>query len=221
MTIAMMVAGAGAVIALVYQARVNEAPGAMRSVLKTAPVALFALAASLAAVLADAPWLLALGLALGAVGDFALSREGEAAFMAGLGSFALAHLAYAAVFVGVDGRLAAFDLTALRWLGVAALVIMAQSTMIWLLPHTGALRRPVAVYVAIITAMGLAALHLPPTHGLAMLGAGLFVASDLVLSVELFRMQAHSRAARIASHAVWPLYWVGQGLILSGIVWAA
>jgi len=217
MTIAMAVAGVGAVIALIYQARVNDGPSALRSAMKTAPVALFALAA----LLAGAPWLLALGLALGAVGDFALSRRGEAAFMAGLASFALAHLAYAVVFVEVEGRLAPFDLTALRWLGVAALIIMAQSTMIWLLPHTGGLKRPVAAYVAIITAMGLAALHLPGPQGLAMLGAGLFVASDLVLSVELFRMQETPRAARIASHVVWPLYWIGQGLILAGIVWVA
>jgi uncharacterized membrane protein YhhN len=215
MTGAMVVAGAGAVIALIYQAKVNADQSALRSGLKTAPVALFAVAA----LLGGGPWLLVLGLALGAVGDFALSRKGEAAFMAGLGSFALAHLAYAAVFVGIDGRLALFDLSAPRWLGLAALVIMAQSTVIWLLPHTGGLKRPVAAYVAIISAMGLAALHLPGTHGLAMLGAGLFVASDLVLSVELFRMQDGSANARIASHAVWPLYWIGQGLILVGILW--
>lgn len=215
MDAAMMVAAAGAVIALVYQARVNDDVSALRSVLKTAPVALF----SLAAMMSGAPWLLALGLALGAVGDFALSRKAEAAFMAGLGSFALAHLAYAVVFVGVEGRLAPFDLTALRWLGVAALVIMAQSTVLWLLPYTGGLKRPVAAYVAIISAMGLAALHLPAAQALAMLGAGLFVASDIVLSVELFRMKEGSPATRIASHLVWPLYWVGQGLILVGIAW--
>lgn len=215
MTGAMMVAGAGAVIALIYQTKVNEGESALRSVLKTAPVALFAVAA----LLAGGAWLLALGLALGAVGDLALSRRGETAFMIGLGSFALAHLAYAVVFAGVEGRLALFDLSAARWLGLAALVIMAQSTMIWLLPHTGGLKRPVAAYVAIISAMGLAALHLPPAQGLAMLGAGLFVASDLVLSVELFRMREDSANARIASHVVWPLYWIGQGLILVGIVW--
>ena len=68
-------------------------------------------------------------------------------------------------------------------------------------------------------AMGLAAMHLPAAQGVAMLGAGLFVASDLVLSVELFRMQEDSPATRVASHLVWPLYWVGQGLILAGIAW--
>ena len=214
MTAAWMVAGAGAAIALVYQARVNDAASVLRSTMKTAPVALFALAA----VLGGGSWLLVLGLALGALGDLALSRKGEAAFMAGLGSFALAHLAYAVLFVGVDLRLALFDLTATRWLGVAALVIMAQSTVIWLLPFASGLKRPVAAYVAIITVMGVAALHLPVTHGLVMLGAGLFVLSDLVLSVELFRMEEDSPSTRIASHLVWPLYWIGQGLILVGML---
>ncbi|MGI3187158.1 lysoplasmalogenase [Nioella aestuarii] len=216
MTGAMGVAGAGAVIALIYQTKVNAGESALRSGLKTVPVALFAIAA----LLAGAPWLLVLGLALGAVGDFALSRKGDSAFIAGLGSFALAHLAYAVVFVGVEARLAPFDLTPMRWLGVAALVIMAQSTVVWLLPHVGGMKRPVAAYVAIISAMGLAALHLPATHGLAMLGAGLFVLSDLVLSIERFRMKEDSPAARGASHLVWPLYWVGQGLILVGIAWS-
>ena len=213
--LATAVAGSGAAIALYYQLWVNAPESAVRSGLKTAPVALF----SLAAALAGAPWLLVLGLALGALGDLALSRRGEAAFMAGLGSFALAHLAYAALFVGIEGRLALFDLSAGRWLALAVLAILAQSTVIWLLPHTGGLKRAVAAYVAIIAAMGLAALHLPAQHGLAILGAGLFVASDLVLSVELFRMEEGGHAARMASHAVWPLYWAGQGLILLGIAW--
>lgn len=216
MTAALAAAGIGALVALVYQAWVNAPASALRSGLKTAPVALFALAAGLA----GAPWLLPLGLALGAAGDLALSRRGEAAFLTGLGSFALAHLAYAVMFAGMEGRLALFDLTAPRWVAFALLVIMAQSTMVWLLPFVGGMKRPVAVYVALITAMGLAALHLPGVHNLAILGAGLFVASDLVLAVERFRMAEGSRAARWASHAVWPLYWVGQGMILAGIAFA-
>lgn len=216
MTVAYGAAVLGALIALVYQAWVTAPDSAPRSALKTAPVALFAVAA----VLAGAPWALVLGLALGALGDLALSRKGEAAFLSGLGAFALAHLAYVAVFIGVEGRLAPFDFGAPRWLGLALLVIVAQSTLIWLLPHTGKLRRPVGAYVAIITAMGLAALHLPAASALAIVGAGLFVASDLVLAVRLFRIADDSPAARRTSHAVWPLYWIGQGLILAGIGFA-
>lgn len=216
MTGAIWVAAAGAGLAVVYQAWVGAPQSALRSALKMLPVTLFALAA----LLAQAPWLLALGLALGALGDFALSRRGEAMFQLGLASFALAHLAYAVVFLGVEGALEPFALSPLRWIGVGALVLMALSTPIWLIPHTGGLSRPVAAYVAIITAMGLAALHLPGAQALAILGAGFFVVSDLVLSVELFRMEAGSPAAERASQAVWPLYWLGQGMILAGIALA-
>ncbi len=214
MTGAMVVAGLGACVALIYQGRVLAPVGPLRSVLKTAPVALFAVAA----LMAGAPWL-ALGLALGAIGDFALSREGDQAFLVGLASFAAAHLVYAAIFAwGVD-RLPMFALSGPRWFGVAALVVMALSTPLWLLPFTGGMSRAVAAYVVIITAMGIAALHLPDTQGLAILGAGLFVLSDLVLAIGLFRLTEGSAQARIAAHLVWPLYWLGQAGILVGIVW--
>lgn len=216
MTLSYAIAGLGAVLALVYQVWVGRPESATRSVLKTGAVTLFAVAA----LVAGAPWGLALGLALGALGDYALSRRGDAMFQLGLGCFALAHFAYAIVFVGVEGRLGLLDFTAWRWLGFAALVVMAQSTVFWLLPHARGMQRPVAAYVAIITLMGLAALHLPASYGLTILGAGLFVLSDLVLAVRVFRMGEDSPTALAASHTVWPLYWIGQGLILAGIAWA-
>ena len=151
MTAAWITAAAGAILALVYQAWLNRPESALRSGLKTAPLALFALAA----LLAGAPWGLALGLGLGALGDYALSRRGDAMFQLGLGSFALAHVAYAIVFVGIEGRLPLLDLNAARWLGLAALVVMAHSTVVWLLPFARGMQRPVAAYVAIITLMGL------------------------------------------------------------------
>ncbi|WP_071675113.1 lysoplasmalogenase family protein [Nioella nitratireducens] len=214
MTAAMIAAGLGACVAVVYQGFVPAPVGALRSGLKTVPVALFALAA----LLTGAPWL-ALGLALGALGDFALSRAGERAFLIGLVSFAAAHLVYAWLFAAVPDALSPTALNAPRWLGVGALVAMALSTPIWLLPFTGALSRAVAAYVVIITAMGIAALHLPAAQGVAIFGAGLFVASDLVLAVGLFRLADGSRQARIAAHLVWPLYWLGQAGILMGMVW--
>ena len=47
-------------------------------------------------VLTGAWWTLVVpGLALGALGDFFLTRRAEAAFLAGMGAFAAGHLAYA------------------------------------------------------------------------------------------------------------------------------
>ena len=64
------------------------------SLIKTVPVALLALAA----MLGGAPRAITLGLALGALGDFLLSRPGEATFLAGMGAFAAGHLAYVGGF---------------------------------------------------------------------------------------------------------------------------
>lgn len=40
-------------------------------------------------------WLMALGLLFGALGDFALARRSERAFLAGMAAFAIGHLIYA------------------------------------------------------------------------------------------------------------------------------
>lgn len=144
---------------------------------------------------------LALGLALSALGDFALSRDTERAFLSGLISFAAAHIAYIALFWsgGVPG-------------GAVVLVALALSTELWLTPHTGALRWPVRAYVAIICTMGAVALGQPA----AWPGAVLFIASDLVLAVQLFRMRPGTARHRLAGRVLWGLYIAAQALIFAG-----
>lgn len=173
------------------------------SLVKTLPVALLALAGALG----GAPRWIVLGLVLGALGDFWLSRPGEAAFLAGMGAFAAGHLAYAAGF-----GLRRPPLWVL--MGLAAL---AASTELWLAPHTGALLWPVRAYVLVICAMAaLAAAH--PSR-LLWAGAASFVASDLMLAVALFR--AGPDLALGLSYALWPAYWLGQALILLAFLRAA
>lgn len=188
--------------ALAYLPLTDKGQGAWRSVIKTVPLTLFALAAWLA----GAPWLLVAGLALSALGDLALSREGEGAFLTGLCAFALAHVCYVALFVG--------NLQGWSWGALIALALLAISTEVWLSPHTGALRWPVRGYVGIICAMGVTAAGLPAGLQLAVLGAVLFMASDIILSVQLFRMTPGTAAARMAGYALWALYIAGQGAIL-------
>lgn len=101
---------------------------------------------------------------------------------------------------------------------VPALVLTAivASTEIWLSPHTAALKWPVRGYAIIIGLMGLSALVQPLP--LALLGAVLFIASDLVLAVGLFRLQDGTRARSVTSYTLWPLYIGGQlCLLLSGL----
>lgn len=150
------------------------------------------------------------GLALGAVGDFCLSRSGLSAFLAGMAAFGLGHLVYAAGFYRPDG------LSGALWLG-APIALLALSTELWLAPHTGSLRWPVRAYVVIITAMALAALTLGATGGIVIVGALLFLVSDLLLALDLFVLaDGASRLRPVLQVTLWVAYWGGQALILLG-----
>lgn len=200
----------GAALALFYQLRGAAAdhPGPAATAAKTGATA----ALALGGLAAGAPWAITLGLALGALGDFFLTRRSEAAFLAGMAAFAGGHLAYTLWMFTPEH--------AARVLWALPMVALALSTEIWLLPRTGALKAPVRGYVWIITAMAAAATTLPGALWPAMLGAGLFVASDLLLSLRLFVAQDKSTQRRL-SRLLWPAYWLGQALILLGALWAA
>lgn len=150
-----------------------------------------------------APGVIVLGLLLGAVGDFALSRPGERWFLAGMAAFGLGHLAYAVGFY-------AGSWPEPLW-AVLALGLLVASTELWLRPRTGALMWPVRGYVAVIAVMALAALTRTPGPMLA--GVVLFAASDLLLAIERFVLAPGPGWLR---RAVWIAYWSGQALILLG-----
>ena len=174
------------------------------SLVKTVPVAALALAALWAGAQSAVPRAIVIGLALGAAGDFLLSRPGEAAFLAGMGAFAAGHLAYA---IG-------FGLRRPPVLAALGLGVLAVSTEIWLAPHTGALLWPVRGYVLVICLMAAMAAARP--EPLLRLGAAFFVLSDLLLALALFRTTGALQTG--LSHVLWPAYWLGQALILIGIL---
>ena len=89
--------GAG-VLALGYLCLVHARESWGRSALKTGAVFILALMAALKMPL------LAVALGLCALGDLALSRPGERAFLAGVASFAAGHLAYVWLFCRCRGR---------------------------------------------------------------------------------------------------------------------
>ncbi|MDE4173487.1 lysoplasmalogenase [Phaeobacter sp. PT47_59] len=182
--------------------------GLLRSVLKTASVALLALLA----ILSDAPLLLGIGLLLCAIGDYCLSREGEGAFMAGVGAFAAGHLAYVGLFLTTPGREFA-RLGQMPGLGVVlGLAVLGLVMVRVLAPRAGALKGAVLAYIPIILSMGAAAATLPMEGALAWaLPAALaFIVSDVVLAFENFVLPDGHPLRRIAPYAVWPLYWGAQ-----------
>jgi uncharacterized membrane protein YhhN len=195
-------------LALIYGARFAVLPvSGAKSAVKVLSVALLLPFG----MLLGAPTMVLMGLALGALGDFLLSRPGERAFLAGMGAFGLGHLAYAAQFWGLGGG-------ALPLLLALPLIALALSTELWLAPKTGALRWPVRAYVVIITAMALAALTLPQGFGVTLAGALLFVLSDALLALDLFVLPPGARARPLIQRSLWAAYWCGQALILIGLL---
>ena len=183
----------------------HQAPGVLRSAVKTAPVALLAGVSAMA----GGPVLLTLALAFGALGDLALSRPGRAAFLAGLASFGAAHLALVALlWPAGDWRVTGAPL---------APVLLAVGMAVVVLPHAGRLRGPVALYMVLIAAMGWAALQ-PGTGRIVQCAAVLFMISDSLLSIGLFRLEEEHRAQRPLAPAVWFTYWSAQVLFLLAFV---
>ncbi len=202
-----------ALAACLYGAMVakDREAGWQGAVAKTAAVSGLALYGALA----GAPGWIVAGLVFGSAGDFALTRTGERALLAGMACFGLGHLAYAAGFwmLGPD----IVGLGAVRATALIALTVLIGSTELWLAPHTGPFRAAVRLYGAGIGVMAAMAILLAPTPGAFVLqgGCALFALSDVLLAIWLFRKPQPSRA-RTLSVALWPLYWLGQAMILYG-----
>lgn len=194
------------------------------AMMKTASTGLLAVVAL--SYPASSFWLIGLGLAFGALGDFALTRRSQTAFLVGMAAFAAGHLAYVAAFwlraqcIAESVPLPPAAPSGPMLATLIALLALLVSTEIWLAPRTGPLRWPVRGYVVVIGLMGFAALLLlphPENAGATVLqiGAALFILSDLLLALRLFVYPA-GKTARGLSLALWPAYWGGQALILGG-----
>jgi uncharacterized membrane protein YhhN len=201
---------------LVYATRAEK--GLLGALVKTVPVGVLAMA------LATLPpggwfWLIPLGLALGALGDLLLALGGVQRFLAGVAAFGLGHVAYAVGLLLRSGDLGLDGVSVPEVAALVALGLLLASTELWLAPRTGDLRQPVRAYVALIGAMGVAAVLLPAYHGQALLrlGAALFILSDLLLALQLFVVKGVGLRQRLAM-TLWPAYWAGQVLIAVGAV---
>jgi uncharacterized membrane protein YhhN len=150
-------------------------------------------------------WVLA-GLVLAAGGDVALAVPGERSFFVGLVLFLLGHVAY--VFA------CAARVPPSAWLGAGALVpvLTSGAAFVWLAPHLGSMRVPVAAYVLTITTMVAAASSVARAGGegssLLFAGAVLFYLSDLSVARDRFVSRAFVNRA-------WglPAYYAGQVLM--------
>ncbi|MFE9811168.1 lysoplasmalogenase [Streptomyces sp. NPDC005227] len=118
------------------------------------------------------PRLLVAALLLGWAGDLALLSDADAAFLAGMASFAAGHVCY----------LVLFQRTARArgpWLpGAYAVVLAVLVVLLWPGLPAG-LRVPVTGYSLLLTAMAYGATRLGPVAGL---GGALFMLSDTLIA---------------------------------------
>lgn len=158
--------------------------------------------------------LVALALALCSLGDVVLSRPGDRAFLGGLIAFALGHLGWIWVFVALGVSGPAIFAGVVPMLLLVGMVMLAAGLARVILPHAGALRGPVAVYVLIIVAMGVAAIGTATAMIIA--GAVLFIFSDALLGLQKFVLRAGAWPERGANALIWPLYWGAIALLTWG-----
>ncbi len=183
-----------------------QEPSNLRTLVKTISIGSLALLS----YRVGGPLLLTIALAFSAMGDAFLANKGDKNFLFGLGSFLLAHLAYTALFV-TDADFGNGLSFKLHLVVVAVMLIFAALILRNLWPHLGAMRIPVLAYVVAILAMGIAATGL--VQLLVIVGALMFMASDIILSHELFVWKEGSRIRQYSPYFIWGLYWSGQALI--------
>lgn len=184
---------------------VARPPGVLRTLVKVTAIGSLAVMA----YISGQPLPLTTALILSAAGDAFLAGETERWLPLGLVAFLLAHLTYIGLFVHDGYGRAALIAEPVRTLGVAAVFAVAVTMLAWLWRSLGALRAAVCLYVAAIFVMAAASFTLPHRMWPVMAGASLFVASDGLLSAQLFK----GFKAAWATYAVWWLYFAAQALI--------
>lgn len=200
------------VAAVIYAVVLDTRPSLLRSAVKMLAVGLLAVLA----IIQGGPMLLVAALALSAIGDACLSREGDRAFLVGLASFLAAHLLYIALFVSLS---LGFDVILVPWrmtmAGVVALLILVMLVLVLRRVSPG-LRLPILLYGVAILAMGMAALT--QENVLVITGAVLFILADGILAAERYLVSAISPHRPWMRHAAWGLYYTAQLFIALGLL---
>jgi uncharacterized membrane protein YhhN len=154
--------------------------------------------------------LVLVALAFSWAGDLLLMGTGEGFFLAGLGGFLLAQVAYITAFAPSvrTGPLAQRPVLALPY------VLAWAGLMAVLAPGLGSLLVPVMLYGAALITMAATATGV---HRWTGVGAALFVVSDSLLALTRLS-DAVPLPPSAAGALVMSTYTVGQGLIVAGVV---
>lgn len=155
------------------------------------------------------------GLVFSAVGDFCLVWPDQM-FIHGMGAFAVAHLLYSLTFL--SSRYTSYSSSSWPRLLYPVLLLTGGSFYIYLYPFLQKAPNPdllvpgVGVYVLLITLMGSLAIR---TRRLTtILGSLVFMVSDLVLAVQVFKVATIENGSEV----VMVTYYLAQLLIAVGDV---
>ena len=141
-------------------------------------------------------------------GDVFLALDIEHSFLLGLGAFLISHIIYVVSF----SHLKLPNATAARKGITVAVLIYAALMASYLLPDTGELMIPVLLYLLVITCMAATAL-LFNLHKLVVLGALVFVCSDSLLALSVFKTPVP-----FSTYWVMFTYYSAQFLIITGVI---
>lgn len=150
-------------------------------------------------------WLAGWGLLFSSAGDVLLELDGL--FVFGMAAFGIAHICYSIAFVNLirrDGpNIGAWPLA----MGVLGISIVLG---VWLAPGMGALTGPALIYQLIISFMVMLAL-LSRAPLIARIGAVLFMLSDTLIAVGMFR------EVDVPAGSVWITYAAAQIMLAWGL----
>jgi uncharacterized membrane protein YhhN len=152
---------------------------------------------------------LAVALACSSAGDLLLEWDRQGLFVAGLSAFLVAHLFFIALFV--QGSRRPLDVTPGRAAAALAVFAGGGGVAAWIWPGLGTLRVPVAAYMGVLLAMGIAAQLGRFGSPLVGAGAALFVASDSMIGISTFQTNFAGSGTLI-----WTAYYLAQAAITAG-----
>lgn len=148
------------------------------------------------------------GLLLSLCGDVLLIPQGKPrVFQAGIAAFGLGHVAYLLAFA------LRFESVSRALVCAVVAALLLARVLPWLRPHLPAeMKLPVHAYMAVISAMLVAAAGASPASLWIFVGAAMFYASDLAVARDRFVSSGFANRA-------WglPLYFAAQ-LVLAGTV---
>jgi uncharacterized membrane protein YhhN len=150
--------------------------------------------------------LAALGLFFSAAGDVLLELDGL--FVGGMAAFGLAHICYAAVFIGIIRR---DGLNKSAWPLAILVFVVSAALGAWLAPGMADLIAPALAYQVIISAMVVSAM-LSRAPLIARIGAVIFMLSDTLIAVGMFR------GVEVPPGSVWITYAAAQTMLAWGFV---